>query len=60
MLQHRYYSYQRAFLVHEHGIWLKKGCMKRFFVTAVVRATIQNKVALSLRMDPRQIIVRLL
>ena len=39
VLQHRYYWYQRTFPNHEYGVWLDTGCMKRFFVTAVVRAT---------------------
>ena len=39
VLQHRYYWYQRTFLNHKYGVWLETGCMKRFFVTAVVRAT---------------------
>ena len=47
MLKHRYYSYKGTFPIHEYGVWLEKGCLKRFFVIGVVSVTIQNKVTLS-------------
>ena len=33
-----------------YGVWLEMGYIRRFFVTAVSRATIQNKQALDARM----------
>ena len=50
VLQRRYYSYQRTFPIHKYGVWLEIGCMRRFFVTAIPRATIRNELALDLRM----------
>ena len=50
VLQHRYYLYQRTLPMHEYGVWLEIGCIRRFFVTAVPRANIRNKVALGLGM----------
>ena len=50
VLQHRYYSYERTFPIHEYGVWLEIRCIRQFFVTAVPRATIGNKVALGPRM----------
>ena len=50
VLQHRYYLYQRTLPMHEYGVWLEIGCIRRFFITALPRATIRNKAALGLKM----------
>ena len=46
ILQHRYFSYQRTFPIHEYGVSLEISYMKRFFVTAVYRVTTQSNVIL--------------
>ena len=46
MLQHRYYLYQKTFLIHEYGVWLEISYVKKFFVTAVYRVTTQSNVIL--------------
>ena len=50
VLQRRYYSYQRIFLIHEYGVWLEIGCIRRFFFTAVSRVTIRSNVILVSRL----------
>ena len=50
VLQRRYYSYQRIFLIHEYGVWLEIGCIRRFFFTAVSMVTIRSNVILVSRL----------
>ena len=58
VLQRRYYSYQRIFLIHEYGVWLEIECIRRFFFTAVPRVTIRSNVILVSRLRQTSINMR--